>query len=125
MNISIMPSGFSALTSAPVCGEMRSCHESFRHRPARVRHSLQRLAHEMYPDRQRGLRALLALAQRALLVEADPDRCHQIGREAIEPGVLGLVGRAGLAGNVGAVRAQRARTPVPCLITSAIMSVMS
>src|SRR5947207_10138846 len=60
-------------------------------------HPLERLAHELHPDRQRGARALLRLPERPLLIEADPHGGDEISREAVEPGVPGLVGGAGLA----------------------------
>jgi hypothetical protein len=63
------------------------------------------------------------LAQGALLVEANPDGGDQVGRKAVEPGVDAFVGGAGLARDVGAVQRQGPH-PVPCLMTSAIMSVM-
>ena len=70
------------------------------------------------------LRALLALAERAFLVEADPDGGHQMSGEAVEPGVL----RPRLVVPVLPAMSVRpsasARRPVPRLITSAIMSVM-
>src|SRR4029077_10811298 len=71
-------------------------------------HPLERLAHELDPDRQRGARALLRLPERSLLIEADPHGGHEIAREAVEPGVPGLVGGAGLAGDVTAPERERA-----------------
>ena len=61
------------------------------------RHALQRLLHELDEDRHGGHRAGLALAQRAVVVEADEGADHDLRREADEPGAAEVVGGAGLA----------------------------
>src|SRR3546814_2753247 len=61
---------------------------------------LERDAHVVDPDRQRGAAAVLAVAERAEIVAADPDRGDHPAAEAREPGVAVVVGRAGLAGHV-------------------------
>src|SRR5450631_495570 len=78
------------------------------HRSAPLRHAAQRLAHEVHPDRQRGLCPLFALAERSFLIKTDPHRAHKAAREAIEPRVLRLIGRAGLAGKIRAPERHRA-----------------
>src|SRR5204863_9285894 len=86
-------------------------------------HPLERLAHELHPDRQRGARALLRLPERPLLIEPDPHGGDEISREAVEPGVPGLVGGAGLACDVAAPEREGA-PPRARLMTSDIMSAM-
>ena len=56
-----------------------------------------RLGHEVGPDGRRRLAARLAAPELLHVVEADPDRGQQVGREADEPGVALVVRRAGLA----------------------------
>ena len=58
------------------------------------------------PDRYRGPAAFLALAERPLLIEPDPDGGDDVAIEAVEPGVARLVGGAGLAGDVAALQRQ-------------------
>src|SRR3546814_1396047 len=50
--------------------------------------------------RSSDLAAVLAVAERAEIVAADPDRGDHPAAEAREPGVAVVVGRAGLAGHV-------------------------
>src|SRR5690606_25544773 len=71
-------------------------------RPRRldVRNAGERLAHEIDPHRNRRASALLAAAERARQVEADPGRGGDLVRETDEPGVPAVVRRARLAGNV-------------------------
>ena len=54
-------------------------HEPGRQRTADIGLAAQRLAHEIDPDRDRRTAALLALAERPLLVEADPDGGDDMG----------------------------------------------
>ena len=56
------------------------------------------------PDRRGQGAAGLVVAQAQGIVEADPDRGHQIGGEADEPGIGEVLAGAGLAGD-GAVQA--------------------
>ena len=53
--------------------------------------------HHLHPDRQRGFGAGHVAADRALLIEADPDADRDVRIEADEPGIGVVVGRAGLA----------------------------
>ena len=53
--------------------------------------------HDVDPDRERGLGAGLVVADRLLLIEADPDADRDVRIEADEPRVGVVVGRAGLA----------------------------
>ena len=75
----------------------------------------ERLLHERLPDQRRVRAALDRLAvvlgqHRPQLVRvADPDRGHEVGRVADEPGVAVVLGRAGLAGD----RRSRGAAP-PC-----------
>ena len=61
------------------------------------RHHAEGDAHEVGPDRQRGLRA--REAQHVPLIEPDPDEGDEPGRVADEPGVAALVRRARLPGD--------------------------
>src|SRR5882724_8565244 len=94
-----LENGIRVLAARQHAGIRRNAqrHEAIGHWPFLLRYALQRLAHELDPDRQRRLRALLGLAERALLIEADPHGADEILREAVEPGVLRLVRRARLA----------------------------
>ena len=111
MNFSMMPFGSSALASKPVVGRDARGDDAVGHRNLVPGRAGERLVHEEYPGRERRARALLALAQRAILIEAGPDGRHDVAVEAREPGVVRIVGGAGLAGDVVAIerRARAAR----------------
>src|SRR6185437_10687364 len=81
--------------------------DSGRHRQRVERCSLERRAHVLHPDRQRGLGTELAMAQRAVVVETHPDRCRQVAVETDEPGIAMIVGAAGLARQIGPVKRAR------------------
>ena len=73
----------------------------------------QRLRHERLPDQRRKRAALDRVAvvlgqhRHQLVRVADPDRRHEVGREADEPGVAVVLGRAGLAGDLAAGKLRR------------------
>src|SRR5262245_48763933 len=83
-------------------------YEAGRWRATLLRHTFQRLRHEIDPHWQRGAAAFLTRTERALLIETDPRGADQRRVEAAEPGVATVVGRAGLAGDVTALELQRA-----------------
>src|ERR1700722_16263371 len=65
--------GIVASSQCSGLGRDAQAHQARRLRSRPIRLSAQRLAHEIGPDRYRGPAALLALTERPLLVEADPD----------------------------------------------------
>src|SRR6185437_8975846 len=67
-----------------------------RHRQVGFRLALQRRTHERHPDRQRGLRAELLVAERFEIIETDPDGGDEVVVEAVEPAVAIVVGCTGL-----------------------------
>ena len=76
----------------------RCCPAGRRPAAARDRRQLDVALHEVDPHRQRGGRAGLAVADRLLLVVADPDADRDVRIEADEPRVGVVVHGAGLAG---------------------------